>query len=194
MIIYIISLSKMLSLEQYKKEKKTIDIYEASKLAVVLFFVPLILLGLPFYFLWRPVLQFYWYDILIFSLLFIVGIVLHELIHGLIFGLFAESGFKSIRFGILWSPITPYCHCVEPLKLRHYIIGALMPAIILGLIPAVISLFNGNLMLLIIGVFFISAAAGDIMVIWILRKESMETLVLDHPSEPGCFIYRKHSR
>ena len=31
----------MLSLEQYKKEKKTIDIYEASKLAVVLFFVPL---------------------------------------------------------------------------------------------------------------------------------------------------------
>jgi hypothetical protein len=49
-------------------------------------------------------------------------------------------------------------------------------------------------MLLIIGVFFISAAAGDIMVIWILRKESMETLVLDHPSEPGCFIYRKHSR
>lgn len=109
-------------------------------------------------------------------------------------GLFAESGFKSIRFGILWSPITPYCHCVEPLKLRHYIIGALMPTIILGLIPAVISLFNGNLMLLIIGVFFISAAAGDIMVIWILRKESMETLVLDHPSEPGCFIYRKHSR
>lgn len=184
----------MLSLEQYKKEKKTIDIYEASKLAVVLFFVPLILLGLPFYFLWRPVLQFYWYDILIFSLLFIVGIVLHELIHGLIFGLFAESGFKSIRFGFLWSPITPYCHCVEPLKLRHYIIGALMPAIILGLIPAVISIFNGNLMLLIIGVFFISAAAGDIMVIWILRKESMETLVLDHPSEPGCFIYRKHSR
>jgi DNA-binding response OmpR family regulator len=28
----------------------------------------------------------------------------------------------------------------------------------------------------------------------ILREESMETLVLDHPSEPGCFIYRKHSR
>jgi hypothetical protein len=66
-----------------------------------------------------------------------------------------------------------------------------MPAFILGLIPTVVSIFNGNLMFLILGVFFISAAAGDFMVMWILRKESPDNFVQDHPSEAGCYIYRK---
>lgn len=70
-------------------------------------------------------------------------------------------------------------------------VGAVMPGILIGVFPAIASLFNGSLMLLILGVIFISAAAGDFMVMWILRKESMESLVQDHPSEPGCFIYRK---
>ncbi|MCE5178256.1 MAG: DUF3267 domain-containing protein [Porphyromonadaceae bacterium] len=87
--------------------------------------------------------------------------------------------------------ILSYCHCTEPLKLRHYVVGALMPAFILGLIPTVVSLFNGNLMFLILGVFFISAASGDFMVVWILRKESPDNFVQDHPSEAGCYIYRK---
>ena len=69
-------------------------------------------------------------------------------------------------------------------------IGAVMPAILIGIIPAIVSLFNGSLMLLVLGVIFISAAAGDFMVIWILRKENMESYIEDHPSEPGCFIYR----
>ena len=64
-----------------------------------------------------------------------------------------------------------------------------MPALILGVIPAVISLFIGNLMLLILGVIFISAAAGDFLVVWILRKEDVGSYVQDHPSEAGCFIY-----
>lgn len=181
----------MTNLDHYTKEKKTIDIYKASKLAVILFIVSLILFGLPFYFLWHPDILFSWYRILIFTMLFIVGIVLHELIHGLFFGLFAESGFRSIRFGVLWEYLTPYCHCNAPLKLRHYMVGAVMPGILIGVFPAIASLFNGSLMLLILGVIFISAAAGDFMVMWILRKESMESLVQDHPSEPGCFIYRK---
>ena len=46
-------------------------------------------------------------------------------------------------------------------------------------------------MLLILGVLFISAASGDFMVVWILRKESLNSFVQDHTSEPGCFIYKK---
>jgi hypothetical protein len=67
-----------------------------------------------------------------------------------------------------------------------------MPAFILGFLPAIISNFNGNIMSLIFGVIFISAAAGDFYVVWILRKESMNVFVQDHPSEPGCFIYREN--
>ena len=171
-------------------EKKIIDIYKASKLALLLFVVFALFFGLPFYLIWKPVLAFSWQSILIFGALFIIGVVVHELIHGFVFGLFAKSGFKRIRFGVLWEYLTPYCHCSEPVKLKHYIIGALMPALILGFVPAIISLLNGSLMLLILGVIFISAAAGDFYIVWILRKESMNVFVQDHPSEPGCFVYR----
>ncbi len=181
----------MIKLDNYVKEKKTIDIIEASKLAVILFIVPLLVFGIPFYFIWQPELGFSWQSILVFILLFIVGIAVHELIHGLLFGLFAEGGFKSVKFGILWEYLTPYCHCDEPLKLRHYMLGAVMPGVLMGFIPSIVSLFNGSLMWLILGVVFISAAAGDFLVIWILRKENLESLVQDHPSEPGCFIYRR---
>ncbi|MDD4777728.1 MAG: DUF3267 domain-containing protein [Fermentimonas sp.] len=181
----------MTNFDDYIKEKKTIDIYKASKLAVILFVVPMLVFGIPFYLIWQPEFAFSWKSILIFSILFIAGIALHELIHGLFFGLFAKGVFRSVKFGVLWEYITPYCHCTEPLKLRHYMIGAIMPAILLGIIPVIVSLFNGSLMLLVLGVIFISAAAGDFMVIWILRKESMESYVEDHPSEPGCFIYTK---
>ena len=173
-------------------EKKIIDIYKASKLALLLFVVFALLFGLPFYLIWKPVFVFSWQSILIFGALFILGVVVHELIHGLVFGMFAKSGFKNIRFGVLWEYLTPYCHCNEPIKLKYYIFGALMPAIILGFVPSIISLINGSLMLLILGVIFISAAAGDFYVVWILRKESMNVFVQDHPSEPGCFIYREN--
>lgn len=181
----------MTNLDQYIKEKKTIDIYKASKLAVVLFFVALIIFGTPFYFIWQPAILFSSQGVLLFSLLLVIGIVLHELIHGLFLGLFAKEGFRSIKFGVIWEYLTPYCHCNEPLMIKHYITGAVMPAILLGLIPSIVSLFIGNLLWLILGAFFISAAAGDIMQIWILRKENMQSLVQDHPSEPGCFIYRE---
>ncbi|HPR33193.1 MAG TPA: DUF3267 domain-containing protein [Prolixibacteraceae bacterium] len=117
--------------------------------------------------------------------------VAHELIHGVVWALAASRGFRSISFGILWKLVTPYCHCREPLQVKHYILGALMPALVLGFIPAIIALITGRLGLLIFGIFFTIAAVGDFMVIWLLRNEHRNTWVEDHPSEAGCFIYRK---
>jgi hypothetical protein len=119
------------------------------------------------------------------------GIILHELIHGLVWARFAKNGFKSIRFGVMWKMLTPYCHCKEPLKIKHYIIGASMPGILLGIIPSSIALFNGNFSLLLFGILFTVSACGDLLIIHLLRKEKMDDLALDHPSEVGCFVYRK---
>lgn len=86
--------------------------------------------------------------------------------------------------------LTPYCHCKEPLKVKHYIAGALMPAIILGIIPSLISILTGNTLLLFTGIFTV-VAAGDFMIVQLLYKEDMNDYVEDHPSEAGCYIYRK---
>jgi hypothetical protein len=36
-----------------------------------------------------------------------IGIILHELIHGITWAKYTKDGFKSIRFGVLWKFLTP---------------------------------------------------------------------------------------
>ncbi len=192
----------MQELENYKKEKLTIDLVWANVFGILILIPIGLLFGLPFYFIWKPQLDIKQYldsagplgaglgFLLIFEIL-ILGIVLHELIHGIIWAKFAKEGFKSIKFGVLWEMLTPYCHCKEALNVRQYIIGAIAPAIILGIIPTIIAIITGNLGLLIFGMLFTMAAGGDFLIINLIRKESSSDLVQDHPSEAGCFIYRK---
>lgn len=117
-----------------------------------------------------------------------VGFVVHELIHGLTWARYTDEGWKSISFGIKWKMLTPYCHCSEPLKLNHYLRGALMPLLVLGVVPWIIGFCFGWGMVTAFGALFIAAAAGDILVAWRLRREDATAMVLDHPSEVGCII------
>ncbi|MBN1414467.1 MAG: DUF3267 domain-containing protein [Bacteroidales bacterium] len=182
----------------------TMNAAEANMYALI-FVVPLLLLyGLPFYFIWlRHNTLNMFVDFLVdnwrslaFSglwviLILLVGVILHELIHGLTFMLFCKNGLKSISFGIMWRFITPYCHCKEPLKARHYIIGALMPAIIMGFLPACLGIITGKIIPLLFGLFFSFAAGGDFLIVWLLRKQPGDSLVLDHESKVGCYIVER---
>lgn len=181
----------MTDIENYYREKKTIDIVQANKVALVVLLGSVIVFGVPFHLIWKPAWTSFFSLGFMFFFMLIAGIVLHELIHGLVFGLFAKDGFKSIRFGVMWKMLTPYCHCKEPLKIKHYFAGALMPAFLLGIVPAVISWFNGNSGWLLFGIFFTAAAAGDFMVVYVLRREDRNNLVQDHPSEAGCYVFWK---
>ena len=188
----------MIELENYKLEKLTINLVWANAFAILIIIPVALIYGLPYYLIWHPEINVANFiggivdtnGLLNFGVM-IIGIILHELIHGITWAIFAKDGFKSIKFGILWKMLTPYCHCKEPLKVKHYIIGAVMPAIILGQIPAIIAIIIGNLWLLFFGIFFTVAAAGDFLIINLISKENKDDLVQDHPSEAGCYIYRK---
>ncbi len=173
-----------------------------ANLWALVFVIPIILLfGLPYYLLYlrdlsaetlleflnrnRPVLLFRSFWIL---LILAAGIVLHELIHGMVFLIFCRHGIRSIKFGIMWQYLSPYCHCSEPLKVRQYIVGALMPALVLGFVPAILGIITGKIVLLLFGIFFSVAAGGDFLIVWLLRKEPGKSLVLDHESKVGCYV------
>lgn len=191
---------------KYTKEKLTIDIVRANIYGIVIIFPIALIYGIPYFLVWKDLftLDFIKNTLdnaqptgVFLGFLFLIGvmiggIVLHELIHGITWSLFASKGFKSIRFGVMWKMLTPYCHCKEPLKVSHYILGAIMPAILLGIIPAIIAIFTGSPGLLLFAMFFTMAAAGDFMIVNLLRKERMDDLAEDHPSEAGCYIYRKN--
>lgn len=196
----------MQHLENFEMEQKTIDLTKANKFALFVNIPWLVLFALPYFLIWGEQFSFNFikeslpnyglWSIILYPitivLFMIIPIVVHELIHGLFFGIYAKSGFKSISFGVLWKYLTPYCHCNEPLLLKHYIIGAIMPGIILGLIPSILALVLGSMPLLILGWYMTIGAAGDIMIIKLLWSEDKSnSYVLDHPSEAGCYIYRE---
>jgi hypothetical protein len=126
-----------------------------------------------------------WYFIPI----FLVGIVLHELIHGVAWKFAANIPFSQITFGFQWKTITPYAHCKIPIPKRAYVIGTAMPAVVLGIVPFIISLANGSGWMLIIGVLFTFAAVGDFLIIYLIRTVPWNVLVEDHPTNAGCFVY-----
>jgi len=191
----------------YNKQKLTIDLVRANIVGICSVIPISLIFGLPYYLIWKDQFtinnlrdylsglspMFIGSAALLVFFMMIAGIVVHELVHGISWAFYTKRGFRSIKFGVLWKMLTPYCHCREPLRVKQYIIGAITPGIVVGIIPAVVAIFTGSLSMLIFGIFFTMAASGDLMIINLLRNEKSDDLVLDHPSEAGCYIYRKIS-
>ena len=190
--------------ENYIKEPRMIDVKKMSKLSfffalitmalfVFIFFYANSNFSLDAMFTSRTWLEIVWLFIKL-ILWVIIGICLHELVHGIFFALFAKRGFKSIKFGILTNPVFAfYCHSSEPLKVRQYMLAAIMPLVLTGILPAIIAVLNTDLILLMAAYVLTIGAIGDLMMIQMLMKESKNSYVLDHPTDIGFYILKDNN-
>ena len=187
------------NLDNYEKKLITFTIEEVSKLYIRLMGLLVAVFVVPFIFAHFQSFSFYFsnfnwltfgQDFFLFIIITFLGIALHELIHGLTWALFVKEGLRAIKFGVLWKYLTPYCHCKGHLRVKHYIAGAIMPAIILGIVPTLWAFISGNMMIFFLGVYFIVAASGDFLIIYLLRNEHYNSYVKDHNSLPGCIVYK----
>ncbi len=124
----------------------------------------------------------------------LVLVVVHELVHGITWSLFAEHHWKDIEFGFMKEYLTPYCTCACPLDKGHYILGALMPLILLGLIPLVIAIIAGSAFWLYLGIIMTLSAGGDIMIVINLlryKSQAKEIVYIDHPTQAGGVIFER---
>ncbi len=183
----------------------TVSGRQANLFGLSLVIPVLLLAGVPYLFIWREPGTGLWnslHSIIIQNktviqqaidagwwliLFLLVGIVLHELIHGTCMAVFAKNGWKSVSFGFNIKAFAPYAHCREPLKPAAYRISLLMPVILLGDIPVLVSWFSGNILLLFFGILFSWAAAGDLIVFW-LSCNIDDGMIQDHPQKIG-FIH-----
>jgi hypothetical protein len=186
-----------LSQQGYKRNDLTISIVKAN-LFVFLLAIPVVTIGVLL-FAWKNPLSLLTPNprgSLLVIVLFIVLIVAHELIHGLTWSLFSEHHFKDIEFGFMKEYLTPYCTCTTPLPKSHYIMGALMPCIVLGILPTAIGILLGSSLFFWIGIIMILSAGGDIMIVWKVlafkkQDESEEVLIYDHPTQAGSVIFER---
>jgi len=127
-------------------------------------------------------------NIYIFGFMLLIGLLIHELIHMLVWAWFASKPLSAFKIGFQWKTLTPYAHCREPMDIFPYRVGAFAPGLVLGVLPWLISLFTGNVLLFIFGLLYTTAAGGDLLILWLLRHLKPGTLVEDHPTNAGCFV------
>jgi hypothetical protein len=118
----------------------------------------------------------------------IPGILAHELIHAIAWSIAARRPLRAIRIGIRWRAVSPYAHPKEPMLVGPYRVGAVMPAVCLGFVPAGLAILLGWPLLMAWSLVFVLAAGGDFVVLWLLRGVPADRLVEDHPTRAGCHV------
>lgn len=107
-----------------------------AQLLSMLYFLPLaILFGLSYILLWPNKFGKSAYQgalpdnlssttmLALFIAVIFAGIVVHELIHGITWSMFAKKGFRSIQFGVLWksfNPLLPLHRTAQGRPLHHW--------------------------------------------------------------------------
>ena len=187
------AISEEMKRQGYTQRDLTINMSKANLFAVSLF-VLLLIVGAGLYYLVHRSVDFTGYSLVVFLVAVAVLSVAHELIHGLSWSRFTPHRFKDIEFGIQKTTITPYCTCLVPLKKQHYLIGAAMPLVVLGIIPMIVGIAIGNSNVVFMGTVMAASAAGDILIMKSLigyKSSAGEIVYMDHPTEAGSVVFEK---
>ena len=174
-------------IEGYNIELRTIGMLKANIVAIVVMALLGVLGLMAMYAIWGDFSLGNPWNGMLFIIGFWVGVAVHELIHGFTWMWVTHSSFSHLRFGLLRGGV--YCHIDVPMSKRKYVVGALMPLMLVGVVPFLLSFATNSLWLMLFGAIFIGCAMGDVLIVWAIRKEPPDTLVYDHPSEPGCIVY-----
>ncbi|MCR5448207.1 MAG: DUF3267 domain-containing protein [Solobacterium sp.] len=190
------AMSSELRKQGYRQISMVIGIDKANKLAIIMV-LPLLAVGMVLFVLlgegapigFRSLKE---------SFLFLAGVIIltiaHELVHGITWSLFSPNHFNDIEFGFMKETLTPYCTCRAPLGKKEYILGTIMPLIMIGVIPTAAGILTHSFMLMLLGIIMISGAAGDIMIINALMKhhsDCSEQIICDLPVQAGCMLFER---
>ncbi|MCE7041420.1 DUF3267 domain-containing protein [Dyadobacter sp. CY312] len=119
---------------------------------------------------------------------FLLGIGIHELIHYLTAIWYGRISLTDVKLGIKWKTLTPYFHSKVPVLAKKYRVITVMPLVVMGIVPYIISMLIGNGWVLAFGIVFILTAFGDLFILWLMRHVPGDQLVQDHPDKIGLIV------
>lgn len=172
------------------ENKRDLSISMARANVIVMFItVPVVILQVAGFILLHGLkkLEPTWNSIIL-VILVLLGVILHELIHGISWVIFGRKPFSAIKFGFQWKTFTPYAHLKEPVEVNAYRLGAFMPGFILGILTYILSLILGDGNLFWFSLFHTSSAGGDWLILWLIRNVKAGMQVEDHPTNAGCYV------
>lgn len=113
--------------------------------------------------------------------LVLVGVVIHELLHGLGAVLFGKCKKNDVKYGINLKEGIAYCHTKKPLSGKSYCGMLVLPIIVTGIIPFAICVATGGLMEIAAFALLIAGGTGDvIMLVGVLKNKDANREIIDH--------------
>lgn len=177
----------------YVRQNLTINIAKANILSLLLMLIAFVA-GCLLYYAVNHRVDFADFNAFSFLIYFIILTVIHEMIHGACWVIFSPGRFKDIEFGIMKPSFSPYCACLVPLKKWQYMVGVIMPGVVLGVIPFVFSIMLAKPFGLFMASAMIAIAAGDLMIFRKIAKynsKEKEVVYMDHPTDAGGVIFER---
>lgn len=132
-------------------------------------------------------------DITIFSVGYLLLIILHEFFHLLGFRVFSNVPWRQMKVGVNLQQGIAYATTPKLMTNKAIRKSLLLPFWLTGVLPAVVGLYINSPMLLLLAVFLIGGAMGDFSMYRQLKKFPNDWLIKDHPSEPKLFLYAPES-
>ena len=182
--------------EGYVTKEHTISVLTANLMAFVIALPIVIICGVIYFNVYHPfdknntaVIYISSVELILGLILMIAFIFIHELLHGMTWKRFCKDK-KSISYWLMWKQATPYCCCVEPLTFKGYILGGLMPFIVIGIGLFIVALVLENTMIFILSMFNIIGASGDLTIALMLLK-CRKSVIIDHPTKCGFVTFNK---
>ncbi len=171
----------------------TLSFQRANVIALLLLPVVGLLIFVPYRWLWGESLLAAIFNLggrgfVTAVVLFFAGIFVHEWLHAVGFRLVGQAPADSIRYGFNWKGLAPYAHCHAVMSARSYRVGVALPGLVLGVIPALVSLAAGIWWLAAWGALMLISAGGDVAVLLAVRQVPGQALVQDHPAKVGCHV------
>ena len=188
----------ILKSQGYEESKHTVDVVKVNILAMLIMLPFVAVIAVPYLIRngipQRVAFSSYLLYLALFIFLSMAEMAIHEGIHGLTWGLLSPDGFSTIEFGLIKEYLTPYCYCGTPLTRGQYIIGSMMPTLVLGFIQGIAAILTGNFLIFILSIFLMIGGGGDFLIDWLLiryKKKYNELILMDHPTELGFVAFEK---
>ena len=107
----------------------------------------------------------------------VLSVALHELLH--LAGYVWLGGAPRDAVHVEWRGAVIVARCDVPLPARSYRAAVALPGLVLGVVPTVLGLLSGMAWLTVYGAVMLGASAGDVAVLWALRKYRADEEVVD---------------
>ncbi|WP_050181886.1 DUF3267 domain-containing protein [Domibacillus robiginosus] len=130
-------------------------------------------------------------DVLLWGVLYILLIILHEICHLIGFIVWGKCKKEDLLYGVNRELGIAYAGTKKILPVHAMRRALLLPFWITGLLPFAAGIWLNSVLLIIVGASLIGGAAGDFSMYKQLRRVKPDAFVLDHTHKPVLYIFNE---